>query len=256
MLQEGQLNLDEPLSLSPSSPQSDEETADTAIPTHPRLTALGLSALFSQGSPICLRALLLAGASVNSRDGQGRTALHWAVLVRDRNTLRYFSVGVSLVQVALCVCRLLLSRGADTGCRDERGDTPLHLCSRVGDRRLLSLLLRQSTSRWVHLSLSLSTSLNLNYCHYRQGTMDLNNSLEHSPLFEAASLGHFPCVRLLLRAGSSPAIPGPLGRSSLHAACLCGSHETVQLLLRSSDSKTLVSAKDSTGATAMHYAAG
>ena len=86
--------------------------------------------------------------------------------------------------------------------------------------------------------------------------MDLHNSLEHSPLFEAASLGHFPCVRLLLRAGSKTSIPGPLGRSSLHAACLCGSHETVQLLLRSSDCKSLVSARDSAGATAMHYAAG
>ena len=86
--------------------------------------------------------------------------------------------------------------------------------------------------------------------------MDVHNSLGHSPLFEAASLGHFPCVRLLLQAGSNPAIPGPLGRSSLHAACLSGSYETVQLLLRSSDSKSLVSAKDSIGATALHYVAG
>ena len=86
MLQERQVDLDEPISL--SSPEQDDKDTDTAIPTHTHLTALGLSALFSQGSPLCIRALLQAGATVDSRDGERRTALHWAVLVRDRDTLR------------------------------------------------------------------------------------------------------------------------------------------------------------------------
>ena len=86
--------------------------------------------------------------------------------------------------------------------------------------------------------------------------IDVFNSLEHSSLYEASSLGHYPCVRRLIRAGADPTIHGPLRRTSLHAACLSGSYETLQLLLRSSYSKALISAGDITGATPLHYAAG
>ncbi|KAI6652171.1 Ankyrin repeat protein [Oopsacas minuta] len=215
VIQDRQPNLDEPISV--SSPKLVDR--DTAIPTHPRLTALGLSVLFSQGSPLCLRILLRAGASVNSRDGEGRTALHWAVLVRDRDTLR-----------------LLLSKSADPLIRDQRGDTPLHLCCRVGDHNILSMLIKQLSSR------------------NNKSSIDVHNSLQHSPLFEASSLGHYPCVRRLLRAGADPTIHSPLNRNSLHAACLSGSYETVQLLIRSSYSKSLLSAGDCIGAQSIHYA--
>ena len=151
-----------------------------------------------------------------------------------------------------------MSKSADPLSRDKRGDTPLHLCCRVGDSRILSLLIRQISSRYACfrvLNLLVFMFVFVLYSQNKDG-IDVLNSLEHSALYEASSLGHYPCVRRLIRAGANPTIHGPLRRTSLHVACLSGSYETLQLLLRSSYSKTLISADDVIGATPLHYAAG
>ncbi|XP_074589035.1 acyl-CoA-binding domain-containing protein 2-like isoform X2 [Curcuma longa] len=76
-----------------------------------------------EGQPAGLLTLITKGASVNSRDSEGRTALHWAV---DRGHLD--------------AVKTLLDNDAHVNAKDDEGQTPLHyaaLCEREEIARLL-----------------------------------------------------------------------------------------------------------------------
>lgn len=105
MLEKKELSLDKPLAIDPvHSPTTfsqisdrDENRStnstlllkdDIYLGPSPALTALGLSILYSGGSSICIKTLLEAGANIEATDSQGRTALHWAVLVNETSIVR------------------------------------------------------------------------------------------------------------------------------------------------------------------------
>jgi ankyrin repeat protein len=71
-----------------------------------------------------VRALLADKVDVNAREGDGATALHWAVSQED----------ATLVS-------LLLEAGATPGPANDLGVTPLHLASALGNADLVTRLL-------------------------------------------------------------------------------------------------------------------
>ncbi len=73
-----------------------------------------------------IHAFLEKGANVNARDGNGGSALHWAVGAGHIDSVR-----------------LLLERGADPEAVDAFGQTPLMLAEKRG-RRQIAILLRQT----------------------------------------------------------------------------------------------------------------
>lgn len=88
------------------------------------------------GDTAAVESLLAGGVEVDSRDGSGCTALHFAA---DRGSSE--------------VARLLLLRGADINAQDEDGQTPLHyaaLCKQV-----------QVSLAWVHKHVTQLTLLSL-----------------------------------------------------------------------------------------------
>ncbi|MFO0599997.1 MAG: ankyrin repeat domain-containing protein [Myxococcaceae bacterium] len=75
-----------------------------------------------------VRALLEAGAAVDARDADGRTALHSAVMVNE-----------------LAIVELLLRAGADPSAADAVGDVPLHFAAQHPARLpVLRLLLARA----------------------------------------------------------------------------------------------------------------
>jgi ankyrin repeat protein len=70
-----------------------------------------------------VRLLIDRGADLQTRDEEGRTALHWAATCWFR-----------------AIARLLIDRGADLQAQDQQGNTPLHWAlenGRVATARLL-----------------------------------------------------------------------------------------------------------------------
>ncbi|KAJ0102344.1 hypothetical protein Patl1_05211 [Pistacia atlantica] len=69
------------------------------------------------------------GVSVNLRDSEGRTPLHWAV---DRGHLN--------------VCELLVSRNADVNAKDNEGQTPLHYAVVCEREAVAEFLVKQNAN--------------------------------------------------------------------------------------------------------------
>lgn len=68
-----------------------------------------------RGDPQAIEKMIQAGVSVNARDAQGRTALHYAAEGGHLETVE-----------------MLIKMGADPNWRDKRGQTPLHLAAAKG----------------------------------------------------------------------------------------------------------------------------
>jgi hypothetical protein len=72
-------------------------------------TALHKAVRIARNNNICLE-LIASGADVNAQDDQGKTALHWAVIIDNEN-----------------ICRTLVAAGADVNIPDKNDMTPLML---------------------------------------------------------------------------------------------------------------------------------
>jgi ankyrin repeat protein len=82
------------------------------------------------GAVALARTFLAAGVSPNARDNEGKTPLHYAVLLDVAND-------------RMPVTMLLLDGGADVDAATNSGWTPLHYVAREGDGDLANLLVRR-----------------------------------------------------------------------------------------------------------------
>jgi len=169
-----------------------------------------------RGDKAAVRTLLGKGANVNAAQGDGATAVHWAVYRADIEMLRMLTAAGADVKVAnrngstpmwlaatggdASIVRTLLDAGANPNEALPLGRTPLMLASRTGAVDAMKVLIDRGA--------------NLNARDTERGT---------TPLMWAADQGHAAAVRLLIERGadfkaqSSPAARGrgpALGKSS------------------------------------------
>ena len=120
-------------------------------------TSVGMIVAVRDGDHDAVRSLLAEGWDANAAQGDGATALHWAVHRNDLEAVQLLLAAGADVNVAnalgatplwlatlngeaLVVSRLL-EEGADPDAALQRGETPIMSASRSGDRETVELLL-------------------------------------------------------------------------------------------------------------------
>ncbi len=155
----------------------------------------------SRGDVQKVQELLRNGADVNTAQGDGMTALHWAASRGDR-----------------ALTEVLVYSGANVGAGTRIGRyTPLHLASRGGYLEVVETLLRAKADPNAKTSNSGVTPLHLAAAAGRAEVValllrsgaDLNateTSWGQTPLIFAASQGRVEAIRALLDAGADPKV--------------------------------------------------
>jgi ankyrin repeat protein len=161
-----------------------------------------------RGDTTAVRSLLAKHADVNATQGDGSTALHWAVYRSDKEMVD-----------------LLLKAGANPKAASREGSTPLWLASINGDAASVTLLLNAGADANEHLPLGRSPLMAAS----RTGNVEAMKVLiDHgakvnakedlrgtTPLMWAADEGHAPAIELLVKSGadiSAKSAPAERGR--------------------------------------------
>lgn len=139
-----------------------------------------------------------AGESLNSADGEGRTALHWAVELNE----------VSLAGQ-------LIKLGADINLTDNLGQAPLHVAAASGNVELAELLLAKGT-----------TCLN-DTTFVRHG----GSAGQWTPLHLACRNGHAEMARLLLEHGANLEMRDGFQRTPLIITGQSNNAQTAEILV-------------------------
>lgn len=171
-------------------------------------TALHLLARLSLALPV--QQLLALGSNPEARDAAFRSALHLAASA-DASP----AAGTdgppkpmrthSREHAQLATLRALLKGGARVTARDSFGMTALHHAARAGHTDACLFLL------------SLNTEMRA-----PRAPLEAETNAEERALHLAASGGHAPTVRLLLRQGAHPGKTNYLGQTALHLAAAGG----------------------------------
>ncbi len=144
-----------------------------------------------EGNVALVRSLLTDGADVNTAQGDGSTALHWAAY-RDEPAM----------------ARILLEAGADVAATTRIGDyTPIFLAARNGGATVIELLLEAGTDA------------------------NATNAAGTTPLMLASASAKPDAVRVLLEHGADVAATDTLNeQTALMFAAAVGGAEVVELL--------------------------
>ena len=128
---------------------------------------------------------------INARDGDGRTALHWAALYGQKK-----------------VAELLLAEKADVNSLDEDGFTPLHWAATFNQSDAVKVLLANKADMNLKVQKYGWTALRLAVIH-----------------------GHMATAEALLNGGADPNVKDEENIPLLHQAVIRGKKEMVELLL-------------------------
>ncbi len=175
-----------------------------------------------------VRALLAQGADVNASQGDGATALHWAVHRDDRETADLLiqadaevnaatDLGVAPLSLAClngsaALVETLLKAGADPNAAAVSGETPLLTAARVGNVDVVRLLLAHGAHVTATEASRGQTALMLAVAEKHTEVarvlietgagVTARSTNRFTPLLFAAQQGHLDTARLLLAAGA------------------------------------------------------
>ncbi|KAF3070177.1 Ankyrin-2 [Trichoderma lentiforme] len=186
------------------------------------------------------------GTDVNSRSGDGRSALAWAAGLRRHRIASWLlergasmsttrdSQIVPLNEAAasgnLDTVRLLLDHRGDPNYRDRDGWSAIHWAAEEGHPEIVALLLD------------------------RGANVNAVSSYGTSPLHCAANGGVVSIVRMLLENGADPLKSTCHGWTALHHAAFMGHSEVVQFLLEYDHVRSSASQQDNHGWSVLHLA--
>ncbi|KAJ5247393.1 hypothetical protein N7468_002376 [Penicillium chermesinum] len=201
-----------------------------------------------------VRLLLDAGASPDSTDKEGRTALMTAAWKNHADVLQL------LIMRGANIVELLLRTECEVDATDELGRTPLHWACATGNRRLVELLLCRADGKKADIDAAEQrgkTALHIAVIHGRveivqlliahQAAVNACSDGAWTPLHNACDNGNKAIVQILLREGAHINSQLLNGVTPLHLCAQGGHVEVVALLLERPDLKRRV--RDNFGST-------
>ena len=183
-------------------------------------------------------------STVNQKDTNGTTALHWAA--REGH---------------LAIARLLLIKGANINMKDHRNKTALHNAATSGNEELVQLLLKKgadvnagNNNNWTALHFAAASGHEGIFRLLIEMGADINmkDDFHGTVLHFAAESGYEGVVRLLLEEGADIKVISKHVGTALHCAARYGHTGLVRLLL---DMGAHIDAKDRSNYTVLHEAA-
>lgn len=222
---------------------------DHGADVHPEEGEFGSAIVAAAASPVfdsaeaIIGLLIERGAHVESRDGSGKTPLHFAA--------RSGTVGV---------IRLLLNAKANIDSKSNLGQTPLHLASINMKLDAVTFLLMRGSGvneadkeGWtaLHNAAYNGHVLVVETLLQKDALVDAQAESGSTALHVAAKDGHTKVIELLLRHGANIQSISSVG-SALHFAVYGGYGSAVRSLLTHGINPAL---RDPLGATALHVAA-
>ncbi|CDZ96517.1 palmitoyltransferase akr1 [Phaffia rhodozyma] len=228
-------------SIAPGRTSHLETTSSEQQQSHlPSNEEISIHSAAQRGDVQTMDRLVKSGkASVNERDDQNVTSLHWAA-----------------INAQLGVCRYLLENGADVD--PIGGDllaTPLQWAARNGHLYVLHLLISYGADpalsdsqgfNTLHLVTHSSMVMPLLFILHQPLAVDAKDSDGHTALMWAAYQGDAISVDLLLRHSASPLTKDNNGLSPLHWAVVKGNKVCIKRLVEAGAD---VDAKDEQGKT-------
>lgn len=164
------------------------------------------------GDEAITRVLLDRGAAINEMDGQGRTPAHVACQHGQEN-----------------VIRVLLSRGADVRVKGKDHWTALHFAAWQGHLGIVKLLVKQAGA-----------------------DVDGQTADGRTPLHLASQRGQYRVARILIELGADVHMTSAGSNTPLHVAAETGHTSTSRLLVKH---RAHIHAHNSAGLTPLHLAA-
>ncbi|MDR2481964.1 MAG: ankyrin repeat domain-containing protein [Spirochaetaceae bacterium] len=172
-----------------------------------------------------VREWMFIPAVLTTKDGQGKTILHWAAewkldqvipvivtrgaLVDAQNALGETPLFVAVRKNFPTTARALLQAGASLNGRDSLGNTVLHTAVRFEAQAAAEMLL--------------NTKINVN-------AYNLNGN---TPLHDAVRLGKYPFVSLFIQRGANIEIRDTEGNTALMTAIIVGNYRISDFIIRS-----------------------
>ncbi|CAH1396363.1 unnamed protein product [Nezara viridula] len=224
-----------------------------------------------------VKSMLEEGASIQSKDLYGNTALHAAasrgnteiseLLVKRgadvgaKNKIGWTPLHKAVYNGHDSVVKFLIKNGADLNAKDANDDTPLHVAAVRGRMASAQILLDKGAKiktkdkdGWapIHAAVKKGHIELVNLLINKGADVNVKNTDGRTPLFFACQQGEDVIVKLLLQSGAEVENDDVYGRTALHAAASEGNAEVVKVLLRKGIN---INSLDENGNTALHEAA-
>jgi len=185
----------------------------------PTLSSIQMAAF--QGDLAKVKRFLEQGISVDSRDSEGRAALHYAALHGKRDVVEF-----------------LLSQGANVNLKDKSmGFVPLHMV--CGDKDIVEMLIAKGADvnakdkyGWTPLDTAVYGQKDIVALLIRAGA-NVNSRYDwgQTPLFWAAQAGQADVADLLIANGAEIDARDENGRTALYHAAWWGNRDVAELLI-------------------------
>ncbi|KAI9018012.1 ankyrin repeat-containing domain protein [Phycomyces nitens] len=193
-----------------------------------------------QGKLFIVKSLLEKTDGLNSKDEDGRTALHWAASGGHVDVVQFLlekgalTLRDEVIHDIITIFFNIYIYGYCNTLYPQSGWTPLMIAASAGHEKVVELLLEHGSDP-LEQNESGQTALHYaaskNKLEYNANPNQTNN-MQQTPLHRAASQGYTAIVKVLIGSKARVNVRDQLANTPLHLACEEGHGDTAELLIQ------------------------